>query len=517
LEDAEDVAVEIPAQPVSGSIKQVARRRWITLPSWWVSLRERLPWRRSQAVNRALGATSTVVFVAALVTGAVFRALHLMSYAGGINSDEAVVYLMARHAQHWQFQAFYWREQYGGTLLEDVTGLVFHVTGPHIIVLQVVEAAFFLAAVLMMWALVRRVIDRRTANVAAALLWLAPLGVFYSVHDPGYSSAGLACAFATLFAASSYNGEAWRTAVVGVLFGLSWWTTPLALLIAWPALIFLWPARRKPRQLLLLVAGFFVGALPWLWRNVGTHFASTHVRPGHSTLLHRTREAVTVLAPAGLDPFGHLWRTHGTAVGYFAFGALLAGIVIALLMRRVMIAALLFSGLMWPVLVARTGFPVVPSAMRYAVFLLPALALLAGLVARRLSVVAVGALAYSTVVVLGSLLYHVPYDPRHSRRIAEVATVLSAQHRTHIWSTYWIAYVLDAETQERVTAASVVDDRYQPYRKLADSAPTTVLVRAAGPDDRALAAVSGGRRTLFGAFALWTWRERISLPPLGNN
>ena len=429
-----------------------------------------------------------------------------MSYGGGINSDEAVVYLMARHAQHWQYQAFFWREQYGGTLLQDVTGFVFHVTGAHIIVLQAVEVGFFLAAVVMMWVILRRLIDRRCANVAAALLWLAPLGVVSSVHDPGYSSAGLACGFATLLAASSYDGQAWRIALVGVLLGLSWWTTPLALLIAWPALVFVWPARRTPRQLVLFGAGSVVGALPWLWRNVGTSFASTRARVGEGTALHRTHEAVTVLVPAGLDPFGHLWRTHGSAVGIFVFGALLAGVVVSLLMRRVIIAALLFS-----------GFAVAPSAMRYVIFLLPAIALLAGLVGRRLSIVAVGAVAYTTVYVLGSLLYPASHDPRHSERIDQVATILNEQHRTHIWATYWTAYVLDALTQEHITAASVVDGRYEPYRRAAESVPTTVLIPANGPDDRALAAISGGSRTRIGGLALWTWPTPINLPQLGNS
>jgi hypothetical protein len=510
VEDELQLVGSLP-EPADGSVERV------TLKTWWVRQQERLPWRRNQTVSRALGATSTVVFVAALVTGVVFRVLHLMSYGGGINSDEAVVYLVARHAQHWHFQAFFWSEQYGGTLLEDVTGLVFHVTGPHIIVLQAVEAAFFLAAVVMMWMFLRRVIDHRTANVAAALLWLAPLGVFYSVHDPGYSSAGLACGFATLLAASSYDGHAWRIAVVGVLLGLSWWTTPLALLIAWPALVYLWPARRKPRQLLLFGAGFLLGALPWLWRNVGTHFASTHVRAGQGTVLQRARDAVTVLAPAGLDPFGRLWRAHGSAVGILLVGALLAGVVASLLMRRVMVAAVLFSGLLWPILIARTGFAVVPSTMRYAVFLLPAVALLVGLVGRRLSVVAVGAVAYATVLVLGSLLYPASNDPRNSARIKQVASVLNAQHRTHIWSTYWTAYVLDADTQERITAASVVSSRYEPYRRAAESVPTTVLIPANGPDDRALAAVAGGTRTRIGGLALWTWPVRINLPRLGNS
>jgi hypothetical protein len=111
----------------------------------------------------------------------------------------------------------------------------------------------------------------------------------------------------------------------------------------------------------------------------------------------------------------------------------------------------------------------------------------------------------------------VSYDPRHSERLAQVATVLNAQHRTHIWSTYWTAYLLDAQTQERITAASVVNNRYEPYRQLADSVPTTVLIPAAGPDDLALAAVSGGSRTRIGGLALWTWPVRINLPPLGNS
>src|SRR5258707_12828611 len=98
--------MEDAARSVRGAIEPVAERRALTLPLWWVSLRERSPWRRSRVLNRALGATASAVFAAALVTGAGFRMLHLTSYGGGINSDEAVVYLMGGHAHHWRFQDF---------------------------------------------------------------------------------------------------------------------------------------------------------------------------------------------------------------------------------------------------------------------------------------------------------------------------------------------------------------------------------------------------------------------------
>jgi hypothetical protein len=142
---------------------------------------------------------------------------------------------------------------------------------------------------------------------------------------------------------------------------------------------------------------------------------------------------------------------------------------------------------------------------------------LVGLLGRRLPVIVVGAAAYATVFVLGSLLYPVSHDPRNSAQINQVASVLYAQHRTHIWSTYWTAYVIDAVTQEHITAASVVNSRYEPYRRAAEGVPTTVLVPANGPDDRALATVPGGLRKRIGGLALWTWPIPISLPRLGNS
>src|SRR4051812_4853996 len=85
-------------------------------------------------------APTTVAFGALLLAGLALRIFFTESTAYPFNSDEAVVYLMAKHVAHGEFPAFYWGQFYGGTLLQTVAGVVMIVVGPSLLVLAIVSA-----------------------------------------------------------------------------------------------------------------------------------------------------------------------------------------------------------------------------------------------------------------------------------------------------------------------------------------------------------------------------------------
>src|SRR5438874_818206 len=101
---------------------------------------------RELARRRLRSAASTVGFVVVLIAGLVVRLLALRTSLGLQNSDESIIYLMARRVEHGDFRVFYWGQQYGGTILQLTAGALFWLVGASFVKLQVVEIAFWFVA-----------------------------------------------------------------------------------------------------------------------------------------------------------------------------------------------------------------------------------------------------------------------------------------------------------------------------------------------------------------------------------
>jgi hypothetical protein len=139
-----------------------------------------------------------------LITGLATRGLLLTGDQGGLSSDDAVTYLMARQAADGQVRAFYWGQYYANSLLAALTGALFWVTGSREIGLQLVEIALQLVAVLLLRELGQRLISPLAGDLAAGLFWLAPTSCWLSLHDPGHVGTGLSLALGAVLAGLLY-------------------------------------------------------------------------------------------------------------------------------------------------------------------------------------------------------------------------------------------------------------------------------------------------------------------------
>ena len=77
-------------------------------------------------------------FLPFVVFGVVARVWVLTSRLGRVDSDEAVVGLMAQRMAHGHFEAFYWGQHYGGTLETALVGAGFRVFGSSVVALKLV-------------------------------------------------------------------------------------------------------------------------------------------------------------------------------------------------------------------------------------------------------------------------------------------------------------------------------------------------------------------------------------------
>ena len=168
----------------------------------------------------------------------------------------------------------------------------------------------------------------------------------------------------------------------------------------------------------------------------------------------------------------------------------------------------------------------VEATFRYGLMVIPTLSILAaGRVLHRLQptvlalVVAVAATV--AIVNLSSSSAHFRVVPRRDPNITALGTYLTDAGRTHVFATYWTAYVLTVDTDELVTADPVAVSRYPPYRAAADRSPeSTYVFQLGNANDRVLsqwlASHGSGRRVVVGPYAVFLFDHQVPIEQLPN-
>jgi hypothetical protein len=237
---------------------------------------------------RAWTAAVVVVVVAGIALGAFLRAWYLTH--NGVDSDEAVVGLMAQGILHGHSYIFYWGQVYGGAPEAYVVAAMFVVFGVSGLVLNLTAAALSAVAALITWRVAARIVQHPwVAALAGVLVWVGPEAwIWYSTTEDGFRRvtmiAGLVCALLALRILDGHRGVA-EFVGLGLAAGIGWWSSPeLAYFLAPTALVLLAavagrgsvaePLRRWIPRAGVVLLSFLVAALPWLWANVGSGFAS---------------------------------------------------------------------------------------------------------------------------------------------------------------------------------------------------------------------------------------------------
>lgn len=477
-----------------------------------------------------------LVFLVALVWGTLLRCLVALDPAlGRLNSDQAVDYLQARHVLSGEYQAYFWGQQYAGSLLPTVMGWLFAVVGPRLWLLPVLLIASSTATAVLTRAVGLALGRRSAGNVAGALLAVGPPSwVFLGSVSASFYSVGMALSLASLLVVlRSPTPSLLQGGLAGLLAGLALWVSPLSLLTLIPTVVLaVRPMARRPAALGAAVAGALVGLLPM----IGAAALRGQVSPARfltaATVENRAEQAVTGtwvsvftrFAPREVPPW---------LLDRVASAALLAAVVAVVVLTvralrgttRGPDLALLLPVLLFVPLAVYLRLPSDAPAARYAIPVLPFLALVAGahLRRRRWQVAVVAALAVFSTSGLWQAAAgpRLGTDPLHSPSYAALTAELLARGRTAVRADYWVSYRLAAESDERVVADPPTMTRYPPYAVAADRAPlSTFVVFADQPSDTAMreffTGVSGIERVQVAQFAVYYADRRLTgseLPP----
>ncbi len=477
-----------------------------------------------------------LTIAAVAVAGIALRVWVYRSALGVPNSDEAVVGLMARHFLHGEFTTFYWGQAYGGPQEAMLAVPGFAVFGSSWLALRLVPLVLSAVGAILVWRVGLRTIGPRGALVAGALLWIWPPYVVDELtHELGFY--GLDVVYSALLLLLALRAverpDAVRVGLLGLVLGLAFWETSQIVPIA--AAVIVWTVWKEPktlRQLPVAVALGLLGAAPWLVWNLTHHWGSLHIAAAVQTsYAHRLRLLVSPLLPMMLGIRTPLSQANllPLHLGDLVYLLLVAAFIWGLIRYRRTERSVLYGALLlFPFLYATAAQAFVPDDPRYLVVLAPVLALLLAqtLTTWPRAVIALAVLGALTAVTLHRME---PYPmeqtdgvPTAPRNIQPLVATLDRLGISRVYTTYWLAYVLDFDTKERITGVETKFDvvrfahgqvvlphqpwtRQPQYMRRVESGPRAVVLFRAEDDYPAVPAMEqhGFRRIVVGPFEVF--------------
>lgn len=220
-----------------------------------------------------------------VLLGALVRGMYLLwPY---LDSDIAVVGLMARHVLAGEFYPLYWGNHYGGSLESLAAAGVFALTGSGPRALNATAALISLSYLPLLYLLGKEIIGRRAGLCAAFLAALGPyMLVAYSVVARGLHVEMLPLGALLLWltvrlvkAGPTSPGQTGAMLAWGLTAGVGVWTSPLFVYFLPPTLFLL--IYRAPRLVLaprfwLMALAALVGAAPLIYHNWLTAGGTLH-------------------------------------------------------------------------------------------------------------------------------------------------------------------------------------------------------------------------------------------------
>jgi len=258
--------------------------------------RRRVPSRGGHAVPVVVKVLAVVVPVA---VGVQERVWFLLSTP--INSDQAVVGLMARTILDGHPMALFWGQPYGG-VEPYLVAPIFWVLGQSALTLNLVPVLLSVVAAVLVWRIgLRLVRNRFLALMAGVLAFATPeTSTYLSALEYGFRGVTLAAGLVVLLGALRVlDGRRswWELGLLGLATGIGWWSSPEIVYFVLPGALLVAGAvaldvraggpgghRREPAwvagarlwlpRLSVALGAAAVGAAPWLWSNAGHHWRS---------------------------------------------------------------------------------------------------------------------------------------------------------------------------------------------------------------------------------------------------
>ena len=409
----------------------------------------------------------------------------MLSPAGTLDSDMAVIGLMARHIRTGEFPVFHWGQVYGGSH-EAMLGAVAFTAGASAEALAAVTVLLSGVVAVLVWFIGRETVGERAAAIAALLFWIWPAGFVWWAVKPGSDYwASLVFTLATLLVLlwlvrGKREGRVWF-AVLGLLAGLAWWGNPQSLAILVPAAAWHWRFVLANRSYWLYTfAGGVVGAAPWIAFNVRNGLSSLRDVPeaefGYVERLWRTATTSGPMALGLRVPFTKEWLVPAAIYGLF-----LVAFVIAAVRRPRGMGFLLLCAVLVPAVLVASPLSSYVDQPRYLLFASPVVVLLLGRVLssgpRWLAAAGLAAALVLTIAGMRELTREgvttaYAVDAVVPRHINDATALMRSEGVATAFADYWLAYRVTFESGEDLIVSPVYTMRHEPFDDAVRATPS---------------------------------------------
>ncbi len=219
--------------------------------------------------------------IAALLLATILKILLLVADTVPFNSDEAVVGLMARHILRGERPLFFYGQYYMGSLDAWLVATAFKIFGEGVSSIRLVQLGLYLAYLFSLWLLARSLFTEWLPAIFAVLLAAFPVVLVTTYTTASLGGYGETLVLGNLIlwlgyeiAYGRWQKSYWVWLIFGMVAGLAFWILAMSLvyLISVGILIFLRYGSIAKRRLfsgvVLFVAGWLIGSLPWWYSNL---------------------------------------------------------------------------------------------------------------------------------------------------------------------------------------------------------------------------------------------------------
>jgi hypothetical protein len=398
------------------------------------------------------------------------------------DSDESMSGLMAMNLLKGNSETFLWGQPYGGAAEIWPVALMIKIFGPNLFAMRAVTVALGAVAPFLMWRVASRLLSKHGAIAAALTMWIWPVALIsWSMREFLYYEPVLVLGLTAILLTQRFteNTSRWHhMTAAGFCLGIGFWMSPFVSYFGIFVVLTLIQAKKEAITKGWSVAvGFIVGLIPWLSYNIPREFISLQTPDGatggsytaHLDYLAHPGMAVALGIKGWYSkayPFDSNMLGRGLLVACLAIGAFV--IVRAFVkwgQKQDKFPVDMACLLAWPFLYALS--PMTGShelwVPRYFFFLWPFMAFVIGRMvqSRRSLPVAIACVLALSGMALNDQTKRVndwPYTGQLRQQAA-------ANGVTHMFTSYWVAYKITYETQEKLIATPAFGPsvRYEPY------------------------------------------------------
>ncbi|MCC6933506.1 MAG: glycosyltransferase family 39 protein [Deltaproteobacteria bacterium] len=440
-----------------------------------------------------------LILILCLLLGLAQRLWFLIHSGWAIESDEAIVGLMAKHiAEGKEWPIFYYGQYYMGSLEAIFVALLFSLVGISNVTLKLVPFLFSLIHIYLVYLLAKSLAGRGVARLAALFTAVAPVTLIVWSSKPrgGFIELvviGTWCLYLAVVWLKSAKQDSKTLLLLGFLLGLGWWVNNQILFyMVAIGVVFAWhylrsyPFAKTGKDVLTALLSFLLGSsLFWYANLISTPRFQSWGNLGHqaspdkvwSYFVGFLTEALPILLGAR-NPweYSDVFTGAGPIAAFIYFICLIAFIVYIAKQKQSADALILVFVAVVPLIFSTSGFGWLSQEPRYLLPMYSVLGIVEALAVSYLWQSKYLGLKYlAPILALSIVLLNVysnygrggylPGEPfvYEGERVSKDHSVLyqwlKQERYDHIITNYWIGYRVAFETKEAVTFTHFMEPR----------------------------------------------------------